>query len=157
MRIRFLHESVPVMIAPAGGVDSFPWGDPPVDPEIGVAGVGSVWLVRNHFRKAGQWAPGHSHPHDHLMLLTHGEIELVCNGLTTRYEADHILIIPKQTRHQIRAMQSKTTIWCIAALRDGETGEVIGPDDAVECLEPLTEELATAIGIVHVAPSSGTL
>lgn len=157
MRMRFLENGVPVMVAPIGGSDTFPWGEPPEDPDIGVHGVGNNWLVRNHFKRAGMWAPGHRHPHDHLMLLTAGKIEVAVNGLVTRYESDHVIIIPKQTRHQIRALQDQTTVWCIAALRDGETGEVIGPDDTVERLQPLTEELATALGVSSVEPRSGAV
>jgi quercetin dioxygenase-like cupin family protein len=155
MRIRFLHNSVPVLVAPVGGTEQ-PFVDPPEDPEIGTAGVGSIQLVRNHFPRSGMWAPGHHHLHDHLMLLTAGAVELVANGLITKYEADHIIIIPKQTRHQIRALRDDTTIWCVAALRDGETGEVIGEDDFVDRLQPMTEEFATALGMFHVAATQQT-
>jgi mannose-6-phosphate isomerase-like protein (cupin superfamily) len=149
VRVRFLHNSVPVLVAPAGGSERS-FVEPAEDPDIGTAGVGAVQLVRNHFKRARMWAPGHHHFHDHLMLLTAGAIELHANGLITRYEADHIIIIPKQTRHQIRALSDRTTLWCIAALRDGETGEVIGEDDFVDRLQPMTEEFATALGMLNV-------
>lgn len=146
MRIQFLHRGVPVLIAPAGREHEFPWIENQVQPDIRVHGVGNVWLVRNHFSEAEQCAPGHHHHHDHLMLLTAGSIELAANGLITRYKADHIIIVPKETYHQVRSLEPNTTIWCVAALRDGETGDVIGPDDRPLEIEPLTRELATALG-----------
>jgi mannose-6-phosphate isomerase-like protein (cupin superfamily) len=156
MRIRFLLDPVPVLVVPVGGDKKFPWGETPESLDISIHGVGNNWLVRNHFKKTGQWGFGHWHYHDHLMLLTSGSVEVSANGLLSRYEADHIIIIPKQTRHQIRALRDDTTIWCIAALRDGETGEVIGADDQVESLQPMTEELATALGELHVPVAAQT-
>lgn len=157
MRIHFLHDAVPVLIAPAGrqaDAELLEASDIP----ISIHGVGCNWLVRNHFPKAGEVAPGHYHYHDHLMLLTAGSVEIIVNGLRTRYAADHIIIIPKETRHQVRALQDNTTIWCIAALRDGETGEIVGPDDRPMQFQPLTDELATALGELNAAidPAAST-
>ena len=152
MRIHFLHNGVPVLMAPAGSGDAI-FQEPATDLDISVHGVGSNWLVRNHFNRAGKWAPGHHHYHDHLMLLTSGAVEVTINGLKTHYEADHIIIIPKHTRHQVRALKDNTTIWCVATLRDGETGEVVGPDERPLQFEPLTEELTTVLGELN-DPSS---
>lgn len=146
MRLHFMHNGVPVLIAPAGAQENAPFVEPSFDVAVSTHGIGNNWLVRNHFPRAGHYADGHYHFHDHLMLVTAGELEVVINGLRTRYTADHIIIIPKQTRHQVCALKDDTTVWCIAALRDGETGEVIGPDDRPLQFQPLTEELMTAIG-----------
>ncbi len=140
-----MHNGVPLMIVPVG-VDDEAVFEPADEVDVATIGIGNNWLVRNHFPRANMCADGHRHLHDHLMIVSCGAIEICANGLRSRYGADHVIVIPKQTRHQVRSLQDGTSVWCVAALRDGETGEVIGPDDHPLQFEPLTQELATALG-----------
>jgi quercetin dioxygenase-like cupin family protein len=81
--------------------------------------VGNVWVRQNWLIKAGDTAGGHSHFHDHVSLLVKGSVEVTVNGgKPKQFKAPTYIVIKKEHRHQIVALEDDTVFYCIFALRD---------------------------------------
>lgn len=81
--------------------------------------VGNVWVRQNWLLKAGDTAGGHAHYHDHVSLLVKGSVEItVNNNKPKQFHAPTYIVIKKQHRHQIVALEDDTVFYCVFALRD---------------------------------------
>lgn len=81
--------------------------------------VGNVWIRQNLLEKTGDTAGGHLHYHDHVSLLTQGSVEVqVENEPSKTFTAPTFIVIKKQHRHVITALQDNTVFYCIYAMRD---------------------------------------
>lgn len=87
--------------------------------------VGNVWVRQNWLLNAGDTAGGHAHFHDHVSLLVKGAIAVSVNdGPAKEFRAPTFVVIKKQHRHTIVALEDDTVFYCVFALRDVD-GEVV--------------------------------
>lgn len=87
--------------------------------------VGNVWVRQNWLLRAGDTAGGHAHYHDHVSLLVKGSVMVsVDNAAPKRFNAPTYIVIKKQHRHQIVALEDDTVFYCVFAMRDID-GEVV--------------------------------
>ena len=91
-----------------------------------------------YFKKAGDVEPGHAHQFDHLTLLAKGRLQVTVEGKTTEFTAPQMIYIQKDKMHELVALTDETVAYCIHALRDKETAEVIDPDMVPEGVELLS-------------------
>lgn len=81
--------------------------------------VGNVWVRQNWLIKAGDTAGGHAHYHDHVSLLVRGSVEVTVNdGEPKTFTAPTYIVIKKQHRHRIVALEDDTVFYCVFAMRD---------------------------------------
>lgn len=93
-------------------------------PTVQLACVGNVFTRAMFFEKAGDIEEGHAHPFDHATLLSTGSIRLTVEGCAIDFTAPNLIFIEKGKRHQLVALEDKTVVTCIHALRD-EAGEIL--------------------------------
>jgi hypothetical protein len=86
---------------------------------------GNIWVRQNYMEKAGDTAGGHTHNHDHITLLTSGSVEVTIEGYEPKtFVAPTFIVIRKEHRHHIKALEDGTNWYCVFALRDFD-GEVV--------------------------------
>ena len=90
--------------------------------------VKNLWLRQMVFKKQGDSNLGHSHTYDHVTLLASGAVRVVVNDEPTEFKAPHMIYIVAGKIHYIEALEDNTVAYCVHALRDKETHEIIDPD-----------------------------
>jgi triacylglycerol esterase/lipase EstA (alpha/beta hydrolase family) len=90
--------------------------------------VKNLWLRQMFFINAGDFTKGHSHTYDHVTLLAHGSVRIVVDGESTDFTAPHMIYIQAEKLHDIEALEDGTVAYCVHALRDSETHDIIDPD-----------------------------
>jgi quercetin dioxygenase-like cupin family protein len=81
--------------------------------------VGNVWVRQNWLIKAGDTAGGHAHYHDHVSLLVKGSVEIsVDDNAPKQFHAPTYIVIKKNHRHNIVALEDGTVFYCVFAMRD---------------------------------------
>jgi quercetin dioxygenase-like cupin family protein len=90
--------------------------------------VKNLWLRQMVFDKAGDSNLGHAHTYDHVTLLAKGSVRVVVNDEPTIFLAPHMIYIVAGKIHYIEALEDNTVAYCVHALRDAETHEIIDPD-----------------------------
>jgi len=114
-------------------------------PDIKIMAVSNVYSRMMHFAKAGDIELGHYHTYDHGTLLGAGslKLEILNDDGTTKeekvYHAPQMILIKKEFKHRLTALEDDTVAVCIHALRDVE-GELIPVDAIEEVLEYEPEE-----------------
>lgn len=117
---------------------NMPGYDPRTSPSIKLATVSNVWVKMMTFAKTGDYIPGHLHTFDHLTLLSKGSVEVLVNGQTSEFSAPALILITKDTKHQITALEPGTIISCIHALRGGDvSSDIISEDMLPKGTSPL--------------------
>jgi gentisate 1,2-dioxygenase len=91
--------------------------------------IDGVWCKQMHFKHTGDCMPGHLHTHNHLTLLAAGQLRVVVNGQATEFTAPHMIFIHKDHTHELTALVDDTVAYCIHAVRDADTGDII--DDII--------------------------
>ena len=81
-----------------------------------------------YFAKAGDANEGHIHNYDHTTLLAYGSVRVHVNGQTTDFKAPHMIYIQAGKAHFIEALEDGTVAYCVHALRDKDTEELIDAD-----------------------------
>jgi hypothetical protein len=97
-------------------------------PTIQICFVDNVWVKQMHFQKKDDDVPGHRHLHDHMTLLTQGKLMVIIEDRVTEYHAPHIIVIQKDQEHLLKALEDNTIAYCIHALRNNETGDIVSED-----------------------------
>ena len=97
-------------------------------PETRITCATNLWLRQMHFAKAGDANEGHVHNYDHMTLLAYGSVRVHVNGNTTDFKAPHSIFIVKGKSHFIEALEDNTIAYCVHALRDKDTEEILDPD-----------------------------
>ena len=87
--------------------------------------VDGVFAKQMHFAKSGDVMQGHLHTHNHLTLLAAGKLRVTVNGTPTEFTAPHMIFIHKNHNHELEALEDNTVAYCIHAVRDKDTGDVI--------------------------------
>lgn len=90
--------------------------------------VKNLWLRQMVFVKAGDADAGHAHTYDHLTLLAYGSVRVVVEGKETEFRAPHMIYIQAGKVHHIEALEDGTITYCVHALRDSETHDILDPD-----------------------------
>lgn len=87
--------------------------------------IGNVWVRQNWLMKAGDAVGGHTHYHDHVSLLVRGAVDItVGDEEPKRFTAPTYIVIRKEHRHRIVAIEDDTVFYCVFAMRDIH-GEVV--------------------------------
>lgn len=97
-------------------------------PENRFTCVSNLWLRQMYFEKAGDANEGHTHNYDHMTLLAHGSVRVHVEGKTTDFKAPQMVFIQRGKSHYIEALEDGTVAYCVHALRDNETGDILDPD-----------------------------
>lgn len=114
------------------------------EPEVKIGCVSNLFSRMMHFKKAGDTEVGHIHQHDHLTLLAKGRLKVTIEGQTTNFTAPHMIYIHKDKVHELVALTDETVAYCIHALRDKDTEEILDPSmipngvDARTLAQPIT-------------------
>lgn len=93
--------------------------------------VGNIWVRQNFMEKAGDVVGGHLHYHDHVSLLAKGKVAVqVDDGEPKEFVAPTFIVVRKEHKHKITALEDNTVWYCVFAMRDiyGDVTEII--DDA---------------------------
>jgi hypothetical protein len=90
--------------------------------------VGNIWVRQNYLEKAGDKVGGHIHYFDHVSLLAKGSVEVLLDGENPqRFTAPTFIVIRKNHRHQITALEDDTSWYCVFAARDidGNVADIV--------------------------------
>jgi quercetin dioxygenase-like cupin family protein len=96
-------------------------------PLIKLGCVANVYSRMMHFEKNGDIEIGHKHQFDHLTLLASGSLKVNIEGQESIFKAPHMIYIHKDKIHELTALEDNTVAYCIHALRDQYTGEILDP------------------------------
>lgn len=96
-------------------------------PVVQIACVENLFSRMMHFANAGDVEIGHTHQFDHLTLLAKGKLKVTVDGIATEFTAPHMIYIRKDKVHELLALAPGTVAYCIHALRDKETNEILDP------------------------------
>lgn len=108
-----------------------------MNPEIKILAVSNVYTRLMHFVKAGDQEQGHHHDYDHGTLLASGKLlveKLDDNDnvvSSKEFTAPSFVMIEKNCRHLLTALEDNTVAGCIHALRT-ETEEIVDPEFIIE-------------------------
>lgn len=93
---------------------------------IELGDFGNIWIRRQTYDKAGQSHHGHKHDHDHVTLVVQGKALIEKEGYEPQIvEAEDWTYIQANVHHEIIALEDNTHIFCLFAMRDMETDEVV--------------------------------
>lgn len=67
---------------------------------------------------AGASFPEHQHPHEQVVNVLEGELEIVAGGATHRLTAGQVLVIPPDVPHSGRAISNCRVLDIFAPVRD---------------------------------------
>ena len=97
-------------------------------PDTKMSCVKNLWTRQMYFAKAGDANEGHVHNYDHITLLAHGSVKVHVEGNTTEFKAPHMIYIQAGKSHFIEALEDGTVAYCVHALREKGTEDIIDPD-----------------------------
>lgn len=81
--------------------------------------IGNIWVKQNYLEKAGDTVGGHLHYFDHVSLLAKGSVEVSIDGKDPHvFHAPTFIVIRKNHRHEIKALEDDTSWYCVFAARD---------------------------------------
>lgn len=107
-------------------------------PEINIGCVANLYSRMMHFKKAGDVEIGHTHQFDHLTLLAKGRLKVEVDGKESIFTAPHMIYIKADKVHELTALTDETVAYCIHALRDKETNDIIDPSMIPEGVNPMS-------------------
>jgi hypothetical protein len=90
--------------------------------------VGNIWVRQNFMEKAGDAVGGHIHYHDHVSLLAKGKVSVqIDDGEPKEFVAPTFIVVRKEHKHRITALEDGTVWYCVFAMRDiyGDVTEII--------------------------------
>lgn len=112
-------------------------------PIVKIGCVANLYSRMMRFEKAGDIEVGHTHQFDHLTLLAKGKLKVTVEGVASEFTAPHMIYIHKDKIHELEALTDETVAYCIHALRDKETNEILDPSmipagvSAMSCAAPV--------------------
>jgi quercetin dioxygenase-like cupin family protein len=107
-------------------------------PTVHLGCVANLFSRMMHFAKAGDIEMGHTHQFDHLTLLAKGKLKVTVEGTASEFTAPHMIYIHKDKRHELQALTDDTVAYCIHALRDKDTGDILDPSMVPAGVDPLS-------------------
>ena len=96
-------------------------------PQVHIGCVANLFSRMMRFEKAGDIEVGHTHQFDHLTLLAKGKLKVTVDGVSSEFTAPHMIYIHKDKVHELEALTDETVAYCIHALRDKETNDILDP------------------------------
>lgn len=105
-------------------------------PESKMTCVKNIWIRQMHFAKAGDMNEGHVHKYDHVTLLAKGSAKVHVNGKTTEFIAPNVIYIKAGSNHNIEAMEDGTVAYCVHAIRNSETQDILDPSQIPDGIDP---------------------
>lgn len=114
-------------------------------PSVSVAAVANLFSRMMHFKSAGDIEYGHTHQFDHLTLLATGALRVTVDGEPTDFKAPHMIYIHKDKFHELVALEDNTVAYCIHALRDMETGDILDPSMVPNGVNPTTMAMPVSV------------
>lgn len=96
-------------------------------PETKMTCVKNLWTRQMYFAKAGDANEGHVHNYDHITLLAYGSVRVHVEGNTTEFKAPQMIYVKAGKSHFIEALEDGTVAYCVHALRDKDSEEIIDP------------------------------
>jgi len=106
-------------------------------PEIKIGCVANLYSRMMHFKNAGDIEIGHTHQFDHLTLLAKGKLKVTVEGVSSEFTAPHMIYIHKDKVHELEALTNETVAYCIHALRDKDTGDILDPSMIPSGVSPM--------------------
>ena len=107
-------------------------------PENRFTCVSNLWLRQMVFKSKGDANEGHAHNYDHVTLLTTGSVRVHVEGQTSDFAAPQMIYIKQGKVHYIEALEDNTIAFCVHALRDNETGDILAQDQIPLGIDALT-------------------
>lgn len=114
-------------------------------PSITLGAVANIFSRMMHFKKAGDIELGHKHLHDHLTLLASGSLKVIVEGEETVFTAPHMIYIHADKKHELIALVDDTVAYCIHAIRDSISGDIIDPS-------MIPKGIPSGIDEINIAP-----
>jgi quercetin dioxygenase-like cupin family protein len=111
-------------------------------PGTRITAAANLWLRQMTFNKAGDANEGHVHNYDHVTLLAHGSVRVHVDGKATDFKAPQMIFIIKGKSHFLEALEDGTIAYCVHALRDKDTEEILDPDQIPAGVDALKAGLA---------------
>lgn len=106
-------------------------------PIVHIGCVANLYSRMMRFERAGDTEIGHTHQFDHLTLLAKGKLKVTVEGAVTEFTAPHMIYIHKDKVHELEAMTDDTVAYCIHALRDKESNEILDPSMIPNGVDPM--------------------
>ena len=107
-------------------------------PTVHLGCVANLFSRMMHFAKTGDIEMGHTHQFDHLTLLAKGKLKVTVEGTATEFTAPYMIYIHQDKRHELQALTDDTVAYCIHALRDKDTGDILDPSMIPAGVDPLS-------------------
>ncbi len=107
------------------------------EPEIKISCVANLFSRMMHFDRKGDIEHGHKHQFDHLTLLASGSLRVIVDGQVSEFKAPHMIYIQKDKNHELVALEDNTVAYCIHALRDTKTQDILDPSMVPEGVNPM--------------------
>jgi len=107
-------------------------------PVVTLGCVANLFSRMMRFRRAGDTEIGHTHQFDHLTLLASGKLKVTVEGVATEFSAPHMIYIRADKVHVLVALTDETVAYCIHALRDKDTGDILDPSMIPLGVSPLS-------------------
>jgi quercetin dioxygenase-like cupin family protein len=105
-------------------------------PIVHIGCVANLFSRMMHFCKAGDIEIGHTHQFDHLTLLAKGKLKVTVEGVATEFTAPHMIYIHKDKVHELESLTDETVAYCIHALRDKNSNEILDPSMIPNGIDP---------------------
>jgi quercetin dioxygenase-like cupin family protein len=70
--------------------------------------------------------------------LAKGKLKVTVEGTASEFTAPHMIYIHKDKRHELQALTDDTVAYCIHALRDKDTGDILDPSMVPAGVDPLS-------------------
>ena len=96
-------------------------------PENKFTCVSNLWLRQMVFKNKGDRNEQHTHNYDHITLLTTGSVKVTVDDVSTEFTAPQMIYIKQGKVHNIEALEDNTIAFCVHALRDKDTGDILDP------------------------------
>lgn len=106
-------------------------------PVVSIGMVANLYSRMMLFEKTGDTEIGHTHQFDHLTLLAKGKLKVTVDGAVSEFTAPHMIYIHKDKVHELEALTDNTVAYCIHALHDKDTGEILDPSMIPDGVNPL--------------------
>lgn len=116
-------------------------------PNIKLGCVANLFSRQMHFEKAGDIEHGHTHQFDHLTLLASGALKVVVDGIESVFYAPHMIYINKDKNHELTALEDNTVAFCIHALRDVKTEDILDPSMVPNGVSPIAVSMPISNGL----------
>jgi len=87
------------------------------------------WIT---LKNKGDYYPVHAHARPHALLVTHGAVRVISNGVPTRALPMDIVYVPAEVHHELVADEPMSCFVCIQGLHG-----VDAPEELIgECIVP---------------------